>query len=290
MTSDNSTKNKIFNHELKLRVISALILGIAVLAITWIGGYTFTLLWAVIAVAIYFEYVRICRSSVPRAHAIAGYVALFLIIGAWVTGNETTAYWMTLLLAVFMFVWEFVVRRSCWASVGLLYAAVPFFAMSSLRGDTELGLFLIFVLFACVWGADVFAFFFGKAIGGPKLAPRLSPKKTWAGFIGSLIGALVVSAFICWLFGYPMNLAFLFLILVLAVISQVGDLMESMLKRTFDVKDSGSLIPGHGGVLDRVDGLIVAGAALWLILVALGVQYLEPNTIENIFRNAFLMP
>jgi len=289
VNSDKSLAH-IFNHELKLRVASALVLGILILLITWIGGKTFALLWAAIAIAVYFEFCRICSSAAPKAPILAGYGAVFVVSAAWISGNDVIAHWMAMIFVLVFVLWEVLLRKSVWVALGLVYAIVPFFAMSTLRGETDVGLFLILVLFACVWGADVFAFFFGKAIGGPKLAPRLSPKKTWAGFIGSLIGAVSMSVAVSVLFGYPVTILFLVLIVFLAVISQIGDLLESMLKRRFDVKDSGSLIPGHGGVLDRVDGLIVAGASLWIILLVMQMSGNSIFSLHAVFANAFLMP
>ncbi len=288
MTSE-SVKSRIFNRELKLRVMSALVLGVVTLVLTWVGGYPFVLLVAVAAIAILFEYNRMCGALIPVHVFYSGFAALLIVIFAWFAGLDFAAFCMASAAAIVLAVWEIMDRRTIWSPIGFAYATLPFFAMSSLRGDTEFGLYLILILFACVWGADVFAYFFGKTIGGPKLAPRLSPQKTWAGFIGSLIGAVVMSASINVLFGYPVTDVFVGLILVLAVLSQIGDLIESMLKRKFGVKDSGTLIPGHGGVLDRVDGLIVAAVGLWMVLSVMQMQTKLTTSFESLFTHAFLM-
>ncbi|MGI9351100.1 MAG: phosphatidate cytidylyltransferase [Rhizobiaceae bacterium] len=288
--SQSTEGHRIFNQELKLRAVSAIVLAAAVLWMTWIGGQTFTLLWAVIAIAVFFEYSRICREALPFQTVIAGYAAILLVIGAWMTGQHLIAFWMAAVTCAVLLCWEIVVRRSFWASIGIVYALLPLFAMSELRGESHTGLFIIIMLFGCVWGADILAYFFGKSIGGPKLAPRISPKKTWSGFIGSLIGALGLTYLVCWFFGFGATFSFAVVILLLAVVSQIGDLIESVLKRKFHVKDSGALIPGHGGILDRIDGLIMAGVVLWIVLLVM--RYSDGNDIAlgDLFVNAFLMP
>lgn len=128
---------------------------------------------------------------------------------------------------------------------------------------------LVFWLMLVTWSTDIFAYFAGRAIGGPKLAPRISPNKTWAGLIGGVAGAAVVGALAAWQFGLADDLpVFLWLGGPLAILAQLGDLYESREKRRHGVKDSGTLIPGHGGVLDRLDGLLPVGVATLMVLIA----------------------
>jgi phosphatidate cytidylyltransferase len=128
---------------------------------------------------------------------------------------------------------------------------------------------LVFWLMLVTWSTDIFAYFAGRSIGGPKLAPRISPNKTWAGLFGGMAGAAVVGALAAWQFG--LDPVFLYAGAPLAFLAQMGDLYESRVKRRLGVKDSGSLLPGHGGVLDRADGLLpVAPATLILLLLVLG--------------------
>lgn len=157
-------------------------------------------------------------------------------------------------------------RDPRWVAAGLLYIGVPAVALVWLRGDDAAGLELILWLLLTVWATDIGAFFAGRLIGGPRLAPRISPKKTWAGLGGAIVSAglvgLVASRF------DPHAPAAVLLAAAgasLAVIAQAGDLGESWVKRRFGVKDSSHLIPGHGGLFDRVDGLIAAATvlALW---------------------------
>jgi phosphatidate cytidylyltransferase len=151
---------------------------------------------------------------------------------------------------------------------GYAYVGLPSFALAALNWAW---FELVFWLMLVTWSTDIFAYFAGRSIGGPKLAPRISPNKTWAGLIGGMAGAGIVGA----LAGRLLDLdpVFLWVGAGLGLLAQLGDLYESRLKRRHGVKDSGSLIPGHGGVLDRVDGLLpVAMATLLLLMVTLGPQ------------------
>jgi len=252
-----------FNAELKLRIISAIILAALVISATWIGGYTFEILWAVVGFLVFFEFTRIVSNNISAAMRIVGALMLLIVLASWFSGDPITAYIMTAISISTLATWEGLFRRSFWTATALIYAILPVFAMSELRGEALSGLIAIAILFACVWGADVFAYVFGRLIGGPKLAPKISPKKTWAGFIGSLIGAVFLCYLVIWFANQPADIAFWILILALAIISQIGDLIISVIKRRFDVKDTGKIIPGHGGVLDRIDGLIPASVAFW---------------------------
>ena len=276
--------------ELVLRIISAAVLAAFALFVTWQGGYPFTLLCAVGAILILIEYAKICSASLPLHIKFATVASLVLVISAWLTGQVLLSLVIACAGMVVLSAWEWIVRRSAWGALGLLYAMLPFLAMVSFRGDDSNGLAIILVMFACVWGADTFAYFAGRAIGGPKLAPRISPKKTWAGYFGGLVGAVVVSfALAYWLEHRPGG-AFVILMVVLATISQIGDLLESGLKRRFDVKDSGSIIPGHGGVLDRLDGLIAVAVSLWLAVLFISWMGGSTASYSQIVMNAFLLP
>jgi phosphatidate cytidylyltransferase len=146
---------------------------------------------------------------------------------------------------------------------GFLYVALPSFALVALRWTW---FELVFWLMLVTWATDIFAYFAGRSIGGPKLAPRISPNKTWAGLIGGMIGAALVGALAAHLFG--IGTPFLYLGAAMGLIAQLGDLYESWVKRRRGVKDSGAILPGHGGVLDRVDGLLPVVVATLLVLIA----------------------
>lgn len=147
--------------------------------------------------------------------------------------------------------------------VGFAYIAIPAFALLTLEWGWER---LVFWVMIVTWSTDIFAYFAGRSVGGPKLAPTISPNKTWAGLIGGVIGAAIVG----WIGAYFMRLGGMFLWLggPMAVLAQAGDLFESWVKRRSGVKDSGSLLPGHGGLLDRLDGLLPLAVAVLCLLMA----------------------
>ncbi len=176
-------------------------------------------------------------------------------------------------LAVMAWEWNRLVRgvsrelslgRLAWLAGGALYIGAPSLALLWLRADGDVGRHAVFWLMALVWAADSGAYAFGLSIGGPKLAPRISPKKTWAGFGGGVFCAAAAGALGASLLGKDDLLPLSALSAALGAVSQLGDLLESWVKRRFGVKDTSNLIPGHGGLLDRVDGLlaVVSVAAL----------------------------
>ncbi len=177
-------------------------------------------------------------------------------------------------LAVMAWEWNRLVRgpsrelslsRLTWLAGGFLYIGMPSLALLWLRADGDVGRHTVFWLMALVWAADSGAYAFGRLIGGPKLAPRISPKKTWAGFGGGIICAAAAGAAGASLLGKEDLIPLSALSAALGGVSQLGDLFESWVKRRFGVKDTSNLIPGHGGLLDRVDGLLAAAAAAALI-------------------------
>ena len=166
-----------------------------------------------------------------------------------------------------------------WPAVGLLYAGFSAASLSLLRGDEPFGFTAIVFLFAVVWSTDIAAYFNGRALGGPKLAPRFSPNKTWSGAIGGAAAAVAGGILVASLVAAPGSWLVPLLALLLSIVSQIGDLAESWVKRQFGAKDSGRLLPGHGGVLDRVDGLVAAAALLYLF----GAIVAEPDVPSAIF-------
>lgn len=154
--------------------------------------------------------------------------------------------------------------RLVWTLTGSGYIAFAIAALLTLRWSDVLGAQTIYWLFILVWSADTAAYFTGRTLGGPKLAPRLSPKKTWSGFIGALFGAAGVGAVLAIYLDKSNIWSLVACSAVLGGISQGGDLLESWFKRRFHRKDMSGLIPGHGGLFDRVDGLLAAAVACWL--------------------------
>jgi phosphatidate cytidylyltransferase len=152
-----------------------------------------------------------------------------------------------------------------WHAAGLLYLGLPALAMVALRALIPQGLQTVLGLFLIVWATDTGALLFGRLIGGARLAPRLSPGKTWAGTIGGSVTAAIVYGLYIGVLGFDMGAAMLFGFLF-SIVAHVGDLLESAIKRHFGKKDSGAMIPGHGGVLDRMDSTILASIVLALLV------------------------
>ena len=153
-------------------------------------------------------------------------------------------------------------ERGLWVALGVIYIAVPCLAFVWIRHSALFGLWSLVWLFAVVWATDSTAYVAGSALGGPRLAPAISPSKTWAGAVGGLVAGVAATAILAHLLGIVAIWPFLAAGLVLSLLTQCGDLAESILKRTFGVKDASDLIPGHGGALDRLDGLIFATLGL----------------------------
>jgi phosphatidate cytidylyltransferase len=177
--------------------------------------------------------------------------------------------------AALVVLWEWItlvggVRRYGWVGGGIVYAALLLFAPLVLRRDPNFGIIAILMLFAIVWTTDIAGYFAGRAIGGPKLAPAVSPKKTWSGAIAGLIGAAVVVAAGARFIPQSRILPLVMIAIVLSVVSQAGDLAESAFKRHFGAKDASHIIPGHGGVMDRLDGFWAAALCAAVIGIVRG--------------------
>lgn len=262
------------SRELKLRIASALVLGPVVLALTALGGPAFTALAVLAGVVMASEWATITvgRSwGVPRLVGLAA-VGVAVAAGARLLPglSDATALLVSglgLLVATLAVRREAIAGRpeaTVWAIFGPLYAVVPSLALAELRA-APLGLWLVVYLFAVVWSTDIAAYFTGRALGGPKLWPAVSPKKTWSGAIGGLLAGALAGVVAAHFAGAPRLVPVFFVGVVLSIASQAGDLLESSLKRRFGVKDSGWIIPGHGGLLDRVDGLVAAAVAAALV-------------------------
>ncbi|WP_420145021.1 phosphatidate cytidylyltransferase [Sphingobium sp.] len=180
--------------------------------------------------------------------------------------------WPVLIAGAAAFFFVALTSRSLKLALGIPYICLPIVALLYLRGQAPYayGLLLAFWTLGLVWATDIGAYFAGRSIGGPKLAPRVSPSKTWAGLAGGVLAALVLGFLLHRFADLPIQLAAASG--VLAVAAQAGDLLESWMKRRAGVKDSGTLLPGHGGVMDRLDGVATAAplAALFYLLMVIG--------------------
>jgi phosphatidate cytidylyltransferase len=256
-------------NNLALRILSAAMLAPLALFAAYRGGWLFVLFWGLAAIAVLWEWTtmvvgasyRLMFASCGGAVAMAGFVA-------WL-GRPIVAILMVGLggLAAAIFAPD---ERRVWVTAGIAYAGALLLAPVFLRADDMFGFAVIVLLFAIVWTTDVGAYFACRALGGPKLLPIVSPKKTWSGAIVGAIGAILVALFVASLFGSFNRTAIAVFAFILSVVSQCGDLFESWVKRKFGVKDSSHLIPGHGGVMDRLDGFWAAALVACVIGLARG--------------------
>lgn len=256
-----SSKPKANWSDLAARTVSGVVLAVAAFAVTYWGGAAFAVFFGLVALLIYKEWVNIVGEALYGTPALVGYGAvlaslLLIWFGAWQAALITP-----LVAAGFLLLVRCSYAQARWCAWGILYAASFGIAILALRQDEQFGFAAILILFAIVWGTDVAAYFTGKSIGGPKLLPRVSPKKTWSGSLGGLIVGVGFALLVAYWLGVAPTFKLAVMLAILSIASQIGDLGESHMKRLFDVKDSSNLIPGHGGVMDRVDGLIVAVVA-----------------------------
>ncbi len=243
--------------DLAPRVASAVALVAAALFTLVAGGDLFALFWLAAAIAVFWEWQTLIGAERRAWRTAAGAVALTGAAAFLRMGEPVSAIAAAGLLAVVVAAIAGPGRR-VWAFGGALYAGVLLISVTALRQSGDLGTLAIAWLFAIVWGSDIFAYFGGRLIGGPKLWPRVSAGKTWSGTITGLVCGAGLGLAVARL-GADVALAPVALVgLFLAAVSQIGDLFESAVKRRFGVKDSSRLIPGHGGVMDRLDGFIFA--------------------------------
>lgn len=250
--------------DLGLRFLSAVILGPLVLLITYLGGTPFALLTLVAAVLFLWEWFSITGTPQVSAPSVIGQGAMLAVVVLDYSGLPAAGLAVMVLAAVAAFAFSGFSRTGRWAAEGVLYSGFSAFALLAVREEGLL--FTFFVLFV-VWATDIFAYFTGRALGGPKLWTRVSPKKTWSGAVGGLLLATVFGAGVAYAGGAHEVWLWGLLAAGLSIVSQAGDLMESAIKRRFNVKDSSRLIPGHGGIMDRIDGLVAA--AIFAVLIGL---------------------
>jgi phosphatidate cytidylyltransferase len=245
--------------ELRLRIISGIVLAVVVLAATWIGGIVFNLLAALISLRIFYEWATM--TGQPRRSRLTafGYASVGIVAIQYVFIDAGRGSFLSLLLLLGFTLAAIVIgairKHGYWLAGGIFYAGLSGISLAALR---ENGLSTVLFIFAIVWATDIFAYFTGRAIGGPKLAPPISPGKTWSGAIGGMIAGVVFGLLVAYFARVPLYLELAVVAAILSIGSQIGDLFESWIKRRFGVKDSSRLIPGHGGVMDRVDGLVFA--------------------------------
>jgi phosphatidate cytidylyltransferase len=258
-----------------LRIASACVLAPIVLAAAYLGGWVFLVLCGLAAGGILWEWTRLVtgrsdpRILAPGAAAMlatftlaglgeAAWAAIAIAVGAVLAGTVGSA-------GIAGSAEQSAQTRGLWAAGGVLYAGVAFLGPALLRQDAEFGFRAVLFLAATVWMTDICAYFVGRAIRGPLLWPQVSPNKTWAGAFGGLAGAVAGGTLVAYAGGIGALAAVGAIALLLSALAQAGDLFESAVKRRFGAKDTSRLIPGHGGVMDRLDGFLVAAFAALVI-------------------------
>jgi phosphatidate cytidylyltransferase len=271
-------KSSLKKNNLTLRLLSTLVIAPLALLAVWLGGIVYVALVIAMAMLGLREWLRLVNPNARKYVATFAYGALLLILILGVLFSPAFGIMLGMIFALLLFLLAAGDHEgsAAWVTMGIPYMAGSGLALLWLRDASGTGpgsgRDLVFYLLAVVWGTDTGAYIAGRLIGGPKLLPNISPSKTWAGLFGGMVLAAA--------FGYGVAAAAHaahpwvapMLAMTLAVVSQMGDLFESYVKRRSGVKESGALIPGHGGVLDRIDGLIFAAIFFVLFQVALGAQ------------------
>ena len=270
--SDGSGGRRARASNLTLRVASVAVLAPVTLAATYAGGWIFLALCAFGAGGVLWEWTALVAHRSDSRILVPGWAALFgglVFAGIHSPDLAWGAIAVGAILAGFAkFAWpgeEPASTAGIWAMGGVVYAGAAFLGPALLRGDPEWGLTALLFLFAIVWITDIFAYFCGRSIGGPLLWPSVSPKKTWSGAVGGLIGGVAAGVAVAYANGVGKLGIVSVMALVLSVLAQAGDLFELAIKRRFGAKDASHLIPGHGGLMDRIDGFLVAAFAALLI-------------------------
>ncbi|HVI87850.1 MAG TPA: phosphatidate cytidylyltransferase [Dongiaceae bacterium] len=270
---------------LQKRLLSAAILLPVAIAALWLGAQVWTALIFIFALAMAWEWCTICvrrrlaQEPYPDgALTLAGIVMLATVVAAllpvfmpfpfpWPSNLSIVVAGAALAVIA---AWPRNGPKALWFGLGVLYVVPASLAAVAIRAQAGDGLPTEIWIVALVVAADTGAYVAGRSIGGPKLAPRISPNKTWAGLAGAIVSAGIIGAVTAVIIGRPSVMPLTLVSGLLAIVEQGGDLFESYFKRHFGVKDSGRIIPGHGGVLDRVDGLLAVILAVAGLELALG--------------------
>ena len=257
--------------DLRKRVLSAAVLAPVVLYAIWVGGLPYSVLMLAAAAALAWEWVSLCGGL--RAQLPGVIVMVAVVAGAFAAVLDYPGAGLAILAAGAAIAAAFAGGGAHWRALaaGVPYAGVGVVALIWLRADAAAGLTNLLFLLLLVWASDIGAYVTGRLVGGPKLAPRISPGKTRSGAVGGLVAAVCVALVVAYAVQGTVQPGRVAAIAAgLGIVAQAGDLLESMIKRHFGVKDSGTLIPGHGGLLDRVDALLTAAPVAALLALAAG--------------------
>ena len=260
--------------DLRKRTLSAAILAPAVLACIWAGGTPYKVMMVAAALGLAWAWIGLCGNAPTQMPGKL--VAVAVVAGSFAGAMGYVGAGLAIFATGTVFTAALAGGTPHWRALasGIPYTGIGAMALLWLRDDAERGLENLLFVLLLVWGSDIGAYITGRLLGGPKLAPRISPGKTWSGALGGLVSAMAVGfavAFLSHTFAHPVRVAAI--AGGLGIVAQAGDLLESMLKRHFGAKDSGNLIPGHGGLLDRLDALLFAApvAALLALIAGRGV-------------------
>ena len=261
-------------------VVGAVLIAVACAAV-WSGGLAFTALIAAAALLMSTEWS--VMHGIARGFRLACLVVLAFVAG--LAANHLVTDALIVLAAAAgllgLFVRSYDRKRAFWVAAGLLYCGLPVIALTWLRALPLVGTIITIAVLAIVWAADIGAYFTGRGVGGARLAPSISPNKTWAGAFGGVVAAALIGAMFAKLAAGKATVGdmtftrtlvvFVVIAAMLAIVAIGGDLFESWLKRRAGVKDSGNLLPGHGGVMDRLDGLVPVAVVAAAIVAISGV-------------------
>ena len=259
---------------LVLRIVSALVLAPVALVCVWQGDLWFSSFIAIVVLAASGEW----RTMAGLKHRGVGTLLImapfFVLIAAQAAGVIPAMFALLIGLGLAVASFGSSWHERSWVFVGMAHLGVATLALFFLRTQPDIGRDLVIFVFALVWLSDTGGYAAGRTFGGPKLAPRISPNKTWSGAAGALVltsaGAAIFANFTALEIETVLPIAVL-----ISIATQLGDIFESWVKRYFDVKDSGNLIPGHGGVLDRIDGVLFAAPVLALYVLLNGLEFIQ---------------
>jgi phosphatidate cytidylyltransferase len=256
--------------DLRARVLTASVIAPAALFCMWVGGVWWSALMLLCVLGLGWEWVRLCGG---RSRRLPGMLVLPpVLLGALCAALNWPLAGLAVVALGAVVAWRMAgALPAHWLGFGVLYIGVAGIALLELRHDGAAGRGNVLFLFLVVWASDISAYFTGRFLGGPKLAPRISPNKTWSGALGGLLGAMLVGLGAALALGGPAPLGVIAAVAVLlGLATQSGDMFESWIKRRFGVKDSSGLLPGHGGLLDRLDGVMAAAPVAAQIGLASG--------------------
>jgi phosphatidate cytidylyltransferase len=261
LVAADPVRRTLFGQDLAVRTVSGVVLVVIAGVALWLGGVAFWLLLMGGALTMQHEWAALVKRLERRRLSMLALMAPLSMLSPFADGPGFLS--LGFILGGAFFIAS--IDRGFRLALGVLYCAIPVMALLYLR-QQENGLLLAFWTMATVWATDIGAFFVGRGIGGPKIAPTISPSKTWAGLAGGMVAAMLFAIVLNAEVGLPFVLVLASA--PLAAVAQMGDFLESWMKRQAGVKDSGTLIPGHGGILDRVDGLVPVAPIVALLVAA----------------------